>query len=190
MVDEDSDKGSGSGNDSGNDSGNRDEASSSIDPGSEDVKHSRQVARRQAHWVRQAAAGVGVAFLLVGVAGFIPGVTTDYDQLSFAGHHSEAKLIGIFQVSVLHNLVHVLFGVAGLAAARTMRGATYYLLGAGVIYIALWFYGVVIGHHTAANFVPVNDADNWLHLGLGVGMVLLGLMGRRAEIAPGEPVAR
>ena len=49
-------------------------------------------------------------FLLVGILGFIPGITTGYDDLSFAGHHSEAELLGIFQVSVLHNLVHVAFG--------------------------------------------------------------------------------
>ena len=160
----------------------RDDASSHLDPGSEDVKHSRQVARRQAHWVRQAAAGVGVAFLLVGVAGFIPGVTTDYDLMSFAGHHSEAKLLGVFQVSVLHNIVHLLFGVAGLALARSASGARAFLIGGGAIYLVLWLYGLVVGEDTSANFVPLNNADDWLHLGLGVGMIALGLLtGRRAR---------
>ncbi len=175
---------------SDSDTGQRDDASSSIDPGSEDVKRSRRVARAQAHWARQAAAIVGGVFLLVGIAGFIPGITTDYDQLSLAGHESGAKLLGIFQVSILHNVVHLFFGVVGLALARTMKGATYYLIGGGVVYLVLWFYGLVVGHHSAGNFVPVNDADNWLHLGLGLGMVLLGSIGRRAEIAPGEPVSR
>jgi hypothetical protein len=40
----------------------------------------------------------------------------------------------------------------------------------------LWVYGLAIDHDTDANFVPLNDADNWLHLGLGAGMVLLGLL--------------
>ena len=171
-------------------SARRDDASSSIDPGSEDVKHSRQVARDQARWVRQAAAAVGAVFLLVGIAGFIPGITTNYDELSFAGHESSAELLGLFQVSILHNLVHVLFGVAGLALARTTSGATNYLIAGGAIYLVLWFYGLVIDHDSSANFVPVNDADNWLHLGLALGMLALGLIGRRAAIAPGEPVAR
>jgi hypothetical protein len=175
---------------SDSDTGHRDQASSSIDPGSEDVKHSREVARDQARWVRQAAAAVGVVFLLVGIAGFIPGITTHYDQLSFAGHQSAAKLLGVFQVSILHNLVHLGFGVAGIALSRTMKGATYYLLVGGAVYFALWLYGVAVGQHSAGNFVPVNDADNWLHLGLSVAMVLLGLIGRRAQIAPGEPVSR
>jgi Domain of unknown function (DUF4383) len=69
--------------------------------------------------VQKAAAIVGVVFLLVGVLGFIPGITTNFGDLSFAGHNSDAKLFGLFQVSILHNIVHLLFGIAGLAMART-----------------------------------------------------------------------
>jgi len=153
-----------------------------------DNQRGRQVARKQAHWVRQVAAVVAVVFLLVGIAGFIPGITTHYSDLSFAGHMSDAKLLGLFQVSVLHNIVHLLFGVVGLALARSSVGATHYLIWGGVIYAVLWFYGLVIDRNGSANFVPVNNADNWLHLGLAIGMVLLGLIGRRAMIAPGPRV--
>lgn len=131
--------------------------------------------------VQVVAAVVGVVFLLVGILGFIPGVTTNYDQLTFAGHEAGALLLGIFAVSVLHNLVHAAFGIAGLLLARTASGARIFLIGGGVIYLVLWLYGLIIDHDSAANFVPVNTADNWLHLGLGLGMVLLGaLLGRRA----------
>src|SRR3712207_6506335 len=84
--------------------------------------------------VRLAATVVGGTFLLVGVLGFIPGITTNVDDLTFAGHESGAELVGIFHVSVLHNIVHLLFGVAGLAMARSTKGATSYLIGGGVIY--------------------------------------------------------
>jgi hypothetical protein len=124
----------------------------------------------------------------VGVAGFIPGITTHYDDLSFAGHLSSALLFGLFQVSILHNVVHLLYGVAGLTMARTARTATLYLVWGGTAYLVLWFYGLATRHETAANFVPLNDADDWLHLGLGLGMILLGLIGRRSQIAPGPPV--
>ncbi|MBF6129433.1 DUF4383 domain-containing protein [Nocardia brasiliensis] len=119
---------------------------------------------------------VGAVFLLVGVLGFIPGVTTGFDTLTFAGHHTDAKLLGLFQVSVLHNIVHLLFGVAGLAAARTAAASRGFLIGGGVIYLVLWLYGLIIDETSSANFVPVNNADNWLHFGLGVGMVALGLL--------------
>ncbi|MBW0088649.1 DUF4383 domain-containing protein [Pseudonocardia sp. KRD-184] len=130
--------------------------------------------------VQLAALIVGVVFLLVGVLGFIPGVTTNYGSLGFAGHMSEALLLGLFQVSVLHNIVHLLFGVAGVALARTPGSARTYLIGGGVVYAVLWIYGLVIDHDGPANFVPVNDADNWLHLVLAVGMIGLGVaLGRR-----------
>jgi hypothetical protein len=129
--------------------------------------------------VQTAALGVAATFLLVGVLGFIPGVTTDYGTMQFAGHNSEAKLLGLFQVSILHNIVHLLFGAAGLAMARTVSGARTYLIGGGAIYLVLWLYGLVIDHESAANFVPVNSADNWLHLFLGLGMIALGVLTTR-----------
>lgn len=136
----------------------------------------RGMARGARTAVQQAALLVGAVFLLVGILGFVPGVTTDYDALEFAEHHSGAKLLGIFQVSILHNLVHLLFGIAGVLMARTAPGARRYLIGGGVIYLALWIYGLVIDLDSKANFVPVNEADNWLHLALGVAMVALGVL--------------
>jgi hypothetical protein len=119
---------------------------------------------------------VGVVFLLVGVVGFIPGITTNYGDMSFASHHSGAMLLGVFQVSVLHNVVHLLFGIAGLALARTVAGARSFLIYGGAVYALLWLYGVLIDPTSAANFVPVNMADNWLHLALAVGMTGLGVL--------------
>jgi hypothetical protein len=138
--------------------------------------------------VQKAGLAVGAVFLAVGVLGFVPGITAHFDQLTFAGHHSDAALLGIFNVSVLHNLVHLAFGVAGIALARRFNGARWYLIGGGVVYLVLFIYGLVIDHHSSANFVPVNDADNWLHLGLAVAMIALGAALGRTHEDTGQPV--
>jgi Domain of unknown function (DUF4383) len=126
--------------------------------------------------VQRATTVMAVVFLLVGVLGFIPGFTVQYGQMMMAGHHSGALLLGVFNVSVLHNIVHLAFGVAGLIAARTAPAARLYLLLGGAIYLVLWIYGLVVDPRSQANFVPLNTADNWLHLGLGVAMLALGLL--------------
>ena len=122
--------------------------------------------------VQDAARAVGVVFLLVGVLGFVPGVTTNlYDGLEFAGGDGDAELLGVFAVSVLHNIVHGLFGIGGLALAETASGARTFLLGGGAIYLALWALGLVGG----TDWLPANRADHWLHLGLGLAMVALAI---------------
>ena len=128
--------------------------------------------------VKTAAFLYGAVFLLVGLAGFIPGLTTGYDTMRFAGHQSEAMLMGLFQVSVLHNVVHLLYGVAGVALARSATGARDFLRWGGAVYLVLWLYGLLIDKDSAANFVPLNTADDWLHFVLGVTMVGLSFLGR------------
>jgi hypothetical protein len=116
----------------------------------------------------------GAVFLLIGLLGFVPGITTHHDHMTFAGRYSEAELFGLFTVSALHNLVHLAFAIGGLALARTLNGARVYLIGGGLIYLVLFLYGLVIDRDTAMNFLPVNTGDNWLHLGLAVAMIALG----------------
>src|SRR5947208_17003883 len=90
---------------------------------------------------------IGATFVLVGILGFIPGITSHlYGGLDFAGHDSQAKLFHVFQVSWLHNIVHLGFGIVGLALSRTAAAARAYLIVGGVIYLVLWLYGVVVTH--------------------------------------------
>jgi hypothetical protein len=137
--------------------------------------------------VQTLATVFGAVFVIVGIAGFVPGITTSYGDLQFAGPDSRAMLLGIFQVSILHNVVHLVFGIVGLALARTWDGARTFLVGGGVIYAVLWVYGVLVGQDSSANFVPVNRADNWLHLILAVTMIAGGILltrGERSRAAP------
>lgn len=127
--------------------------------------------------VQAAARAAGVAFLLVGVAGFVPGLTTNlYDGLEFAGSDGTSKLLGLFAVSVLHNIVHGLFGLAGLALAASPEGARTYLLGGGALYLVLFLLGIVGG----GDWLPTNRADDWLHLALGAALIGAGGLATRA----------
>jgi hypothetical protein len=140
---------------------------------------------------QRAAVAVGAVFLLVGVIGFVPGLTTDATDIHGAGHESPALIFGLFAVSVLHNVVHIAFGVAGLVAARSLRWSALYLAVGGMIYLALAAYGAIIGEDDAANFLPVNTADDFLHLGLGLAMVALGaLAGRELDERRGRGPTR
>ncbi|MEO3757845.1 DUF4383 domain-containing protein [Mycobacterium sp. B14F4] len=114
--------------------------------------------------VQGAALLVGAALVVLGVLGFIPGITSDYDRLGWAEPDSGARLFGTITVSVVHNVVNILIGGIGFWMARTYAAARAYFLGGGLVYLALWVYGLTIAH--------VND---WLHLGLSIVMVLLGL---------------
>lgn len=145
------------------------------------VGMTRPMAMSGSEALRRAAVTLGVVFLLVGIAGFIPGITTNYGSMTFAGHNSDARLLGVFQVSVLHNIVHLLYAAAGLAMARSATGARTFLLGGGIIYLALWVYGLITSDMSRANFVPLNSADDWLHFALGIGMIGLALILNRGQ---------
>ena len=124
----------------------------------------------------------GAVFLLAGIAGFIPGLTTNlYDGLEFAGEESTAELLGIFQVSILHNIIHLLFGV-GILMAATHAGALAYLLWSGVLYVVVFLLGLVGG----GDWVPINNADDLLHAVLAVGLLGAYVVAKKAN----EPAVR
>ena len=125
--------------------------------------------------VQGAALIVAVALTVIGVLGFIPGITSGVDRLSWAGQQSGAMLFGMFLVSVLLNVVHIVVGLAGFAGARSYAAARAYLLGGGLIYLGLWLYGLLVERGSNAHVIPLNGADNWLHAGGGAVMVLLAV---------------
>src|SRR5262245_4824761 len=122
--------------------------------------------------VQHAAATVGAVFGLVGLLGFLPGLTVHMGDIAVAGHHTATLLFGVFEISVLHNVVHLLFAVAGIAMATRARLARWFLLAGGAVYLVL----ALLGLTAAAEVLALNTSDTWLHLVVGVAMVGLGLL--------------
>ncbi|WP_344310606.1 DUF4383 domain-containing protein [Brevibacterium samyangense] len=120
--------------------------------------------------------GYGLVFLVVGILGFFPGITTHHDTMEFAGPDSRALFLGLFQVSLLHNGLHLAYGLLAFLAAQRSLFACVYLLWGGLLYAVLVIWGLVVPVDSAANLVPLNTADNWLHLGLAVTMITAALV--------------
>lgn len=125
--------------------------------------------------VQGAAVIVATVLAGIGLLGFIPGVTANLDELTWLGQRSDAMLFGVFAVSALQNILHLAVGAAGYFLARSYSGARAYLLVGGAVYLALWLYGVLVEHGSRAHVLPLNSADQWLHLGLGAVMLLLAV---------------
>lgn len=139
--------------------------------------------------VQGAALIMGAIFLLLGALGFLPGVTVHRHALAWAGHQSDAELFGIFAISGLHNVVHLIYGLAGLFSSRTYAAARAYLFAGGAILVGVWIYRMAADHPDLSQLFPLNRADSWLHFGLGVVMIVLALT-LAAQHDPTKPRAR
>jgi preprotein translocase subunit Sss1 len=126
--------------------------------------------------IQELALLFALGFVIVGIAGFIPGLTTHYSDFSFAGHDSGAKLFGVFQTSILLNLVRLFFGVVGIVLSRSRQTARAFLIVGGLAYLVIFLYGLVTSDNSGANFIPLNRADDILHAALGGSMLVFGLL--------------
>jgi hypothetical protein len=125
----------------------------------------------------------GAVFLIVGAGGFIPGLT----MMDHAGHAGDADVtmktmfgyeLGLFPVNVLHNIVHLLFGIWGILAARSLGGARTYFRAVAVIYALLTVMGLVPALYTTFGMIPIYGNDVWLHALLAIVAAYFGWMNR------------
>ena len=120
----------------------------------------------------------GIVFLAVGLAGFVPGLVQplhpDHPQVNPEG----GLLLGLFAVNALHNAVHVLFGLWGLAASRSLGGAVTYFRSVALIYAVLTVAGLIPGLDTLFGLVPLYQNDVWLHALLALVGAYFGWVNR------------
>ena len=126
------------------------------------------------------ALAFGAIYLLVGIVGFF---VTGFDN--FADNSQHEKLLGLFMINPLHNIAHVLVGLAGIALARTLAGArTYGWLLAG-LYAVLFVYGLIASGKDW-DFLNINGADNGLHLATALVGLVIALLPVRNAVTSGR----
>lgn len=112
---------------------------------------------------------IGVVYLLVGIVGFF---ITGFDD--FTSHDHEQTLLG-FAINPMHNIVHVVVGLLGIALWSTVSRARTYGWILAVGYGATFVYGLIVSEDSDSNFLNINDADNWLHLVSALAGLLIAL---------------
>ncbi|HVD28454.1 MAG TPA: DUF4383 domain-containing protein [Mycobacteriales bacterium] len=131
-------------------------------------------------WPQLLALVFGAVYLLVGIVGFF---VTGFDN--FAGNDQPDALLGIFMINPLHNIVHIVIGVAGLVLARTLAGARTYGWLLAVGYGAAFIYGLIaIGE--SWDFLNINAGDNVLHAATAVVGLVIALLPVRNAVAAGH----
>lgn len=125
----------------------------------------------------------GIVFLVVGVAGFIPGITAPHTHPEVTAQTGLGLLFGLFPVNLLHNIVHVLFGIWGLFAARSFGGARVYFKSIAIIYAVLGVMGLIPGLRSTFGLIPLYGHDIWLHLLLAGVAAYFGFVRREEPTA-------
>jgi uncharacterized protein DUF4383 len=125
----------------------------------------------------------GIVFLLAGIAGFIPALLQPPQGGAIAPGTHHMLLLGIFPVNAAHNIVHILFGLWGLAASRAGAQALLYARGVAIIYAVLVICGFVPSLDDLFGLVPLYGNDIWLHLALAIVAAYFGWVNRSPATA-------
>jgi len=135
---------------------------------------------------RKFALVFGVLFLLIGIAGFIPqlvpGMHPEHPALTLDAN--AGQLLGLFPVNLLHNIVHILFGLWGLAVSGSVGGARLYGRGVAIVYLVLTIAGFVPALQTGFGLVPLWGNDIWLHALLALIAAYFGWLHRDHVASP------
>lgn len=114
--------------------------------------------------VRKFALIFGIIYLLVGISGFIPGINQpSADMPPLAVEAARGRLMGLFPVNAMHNLVHILIGILGILGSRSIGGARLFARGLAIFYGLLTILGLIPATNTLFGLAPIYSHDIWLH---------------------------
>lgn len=121
---------------------------------------------------------LGVVYLLIGIIGFIPGLYTtppvDAPHVDVTAGYG--YLFGIFPVNVLLNIVHILIGLAGVAAGARFSWARTYCALSFLVFGLLSLMGFMPTVNTAGGYAPLFSGDTWLHAATAVAAALFAFV--------------
>lgn len=137
--------------------------------------------------IRTFALVFGIIYLLVGISGFVPGLNqmghpdpgADLVVDSFSG-----RLLGLFPVNILHNVVHMAIGLWGILASRSVAGSRLFGKGLAIFYGLLAILGLIPGLNTLFGLVPIYGHDVWLHALSALIAAYFGFVARAGDGAP------
>jgi hypothetical protein len=137
---------------------------------------------------RRLALILGIGFLLIGASGFIPGMTPPHTHPDVSVTSGLGLALSLFPVNILHNIVHLLFGVWGILAARSFSGARAYGKAVAIIYAVFAVMGLIpaMNLHTTFGLVPLYGHDVWLHVLLAAIGAYIGFAGRDEDVPTGS----
>lgn len=125
--------------------------------------------------VKKFALIFGIAYALIGILGFIPGLVTVPEMpADMVGDMSHGRLLGLFPVNAIHNLVHLAVGIWGIVAAKSFSASVLYARANAIIFALLMILGLIPATNTLFGLVPLYGNDIWLHL---INTVLAGYFG-------------
>ena len=121
----------------------------------------------------------GIVFLVIGAGGFIPGINqTAVPDPALKMTDGFGHELGLFPVNILHNIVHLLFGIWGILAYRSYGGARTYFRVVAIVYGLLTIMGLLEPTRTTFGFIPIYGNDVWLHAVLALVAAYFGWVNR------------
>jgi glycine/D-amino acid oxidase-like deaminating enzyme/nitrite reductase/ring-hydroxylating ferredoxin subunit len=138
--------------------------------------------------VNKVALIFGIAYALAGLLGFLPGLVQPPDPTPALGVETGyGKLLGLFPINILHNLVHLAIGAWGIVASRTVLASLQFSRGVAIFYGLLTVLGLIPATNTLFGLVPIYGHDVWLHAASAVVLAYFGFMGTHpASVAKGS----
>lgn len=120
---------------------------------------------------RYCALALGILFLLVGVAGFIPGLVSlpagaqpniPLDAPSVTYDQAYGYILGLFPTNIFHNVVRIIVGIAGLAAYNNLNMARMFNRAFAIVYAAMAFMGLFPYSNTMFGLMPIHGNNVWV----------------------------